>query len=217
MSEPAEAAMQPSSERALNLHYVSQEGDYMRLDIFGCTVFAVAAFSSCTTGSRTDRELSTGPVRTVAGEPGVVPPGVSLVVRANDTVNTKRAYRSTIYDASVAEDVLDQHGSVLIPKESPVELVVRSLSYLGPGGVGMTELALAVQAVTVNGVRYPVESGTEKPNAGGLEPNRQTEKSVGGAQAAGRLLTRGGRINVPAGALLIFRIEDPIRLRGYQR
>lgn len=146
-------------------------------------------------------------VHTVTAEPGVVPPGTFLVVRTSDTVSTRRAYRGTIYDAIVAEDVLDQSERVLIPKGSPIELAVRSFSFLGPGGVGMTELRLAALTVTVNGVRYPVETGETHE---GLGANRT------GSGEGSQLMTRGGGINVPTGTLLTFRIEDPIRLRGYR-
>jgi hypothetical protein len=186
----------------------------MRLDILSFSVLAVAGLSSWAEAGPADL-LS---VHTATAEPGVIPPGTSLVVRTNDIVRTHRAFPNTIYVASLAKDVLDQDGGILIPKESVVELVVRLLSYLGPGGVGMTELALDIQAVTVKGVRYPVGTETiEEPNAGGLELNRHAAKWVGGVEAAGQVLTRGRRINVPAGALLAFQIEDPIRLRGYRR
>ncbi len=192
----------------------------MRLHFFGFTVLAAAGLSSCIGTGRADRAASPipRPVRPVTAEPGVVPAGTWLVIRANDGVNTQRAFRGTIYDASVAEDVLDQNGSILIPKESPVELVVRSLSYLGPGGVGMTELTLGVHGVTVNGVRYPVVTETEEPpNAGGLGVDRHAAKLVGGDEAAGQVLTIGSRISVPAETRLAFQIVDPIRLRGYRR
>jgi hypothetical protein len=77
-----------------------------------------------------------GPVQTVTAEPGVVPPGTSLVVRTKDTVKTRTAYRSTVYFANTATDILDQHGAVLIPTGSPIELVVHFLSYLGPEARG---------------------------------------------------------------------------------
>jgi len=69
------------------------------------------------------------PVRIVAQEPGVVPAGSSLVVQTDDAVTAVRAMRATIYSANVAEDVVDQIGTVRIPKDSPVELGVRSLPF----------------------------------------------------------------------------------------
>jgi 3D (Asp-Asp-Asp) domain-containing protein len=157
-----------------------------------------------------------GPVRTVTVEPGVLPPGTQIMVRTSDTVRTHKAFRSTVYGATVAEDIMDQNGTVLIPIGSPVELVVRSVPYLGPGGVGMTQLRLEVRAVTVNGFRYPVATGSEKPGAGGLWLDRDTAKWVSGDTAAGAVVTAGPKIYVPADSLLAFRIDDPIRLIGYR-
>jgi|SRR5579864_2637437 len=181
----------------------------MRFYFFGFTVLVAAGLSSCLGTCRADRAASLipRPVRPVTAEPGIVPAGTWLVIRTNDGVNTQRAFRGTIYDASVAEDVLDQNGSILIQKESPVELVVRSLSYLGPGGVGMTELTLGVHAVSVNGVRYPVVTETEEPpNAGGLGVDRRAAKLIGGGEAAGQVLTIGSCISVPAETRWLFKL-----------
>jgi len=157
-----------------------------------------------------------GPLRIVAKEPGVVATGSSLVVQTDDAVTAVRAMRATIYFANVAEDVVDQNGTVLIPKDSPVELGVRSLPYLGPGGVGMTELILELRAVTVKGVRYPVATVSGPPGAGGLGLDRSAPKLVGGRAARGKVLTSGPRIKVPARTLLAFQIVEPIRLTGFR-
>ena len=113
--------------------------------IASLTIFTVLGSSGCTEAGQFDRAvhsaLSPSPTLRVS-EPGVVPEGTALLIRTNDTVNAYRALRGTTYDASIVKEVLGQNGNVLIPKESPVELVVRSLSYLGPGGVGTSELGL---------------------------------------------------------------------------
>jgi len=180
-------------------------------------VLAVVALGICIAADNAGG-IAIGPTQTVTAEPGVVPPGTSLVVRTRDTVRTSKAYRGTIYFASVAADVLDQSGEVLIPRESPVELVVRSLPYLGPGGVGMTLLTLDIDAVTVRDARYPVETDDHVPGAGGIGVDRGAAKWIGGnGEAAGHTVTRGHGINVPAETLLAFQIQAPIRLRGYKR
>jgi hypothetical protein len=192
----------------------------MKFSAFSVTLLAVASVSSCIGASPASRETSLppGPVRTVTSEPGVVPSDTALVVRTSEAVKTRRAFGDTLYDGSVAEDVLDQSGNVLIPKGSPVEMGVQSLGFLGPGGAGMWELVLGLRTVTVNGVRYPVESaGNGWDRDGGLEDNRHTAKWIGGGGEAGPVLTSGRRINVPADTLLRFQTDDPIRLKGYQR
>ena len=180
------------------------------------TVLTVAALS-CIGTYAADRTAppAEGSVRTVTPEPGVVPDGASLVVRAADTVSTRRAHRGTIYEASVAEDVVDQNGAVLIPRDSPVELAVRSFPYLGPGGVGMTGLTMSVEAVTVKGARYPVATVGETMNAGGIRAHEDAIRVIGADES--RVEASGSRIRVPANTLLAFQLEDPIRLSGYQR
>ena len=186
--------------------------------------FCFALMTMASLGACPGKELSSpvdvlapGPVRTVAEEPGVVPAGSSLVVQTDDAITAVRAMRATIYTANVAEDVADQNGTVLIPKDSHVELGVRSLPYLGPGGVGMTELILELRAVTVKGERYPVATASERPGAGGLGLERNGPKRVGGRAVQGEVLTSGPRINVPAKTLLAFQIVEPIRLTGFRR
>jgi hypothetical protein len=119
----------------------------------------------------------------------------------------------------VAEDVLDQNGSILIPKESPVELVVRSLSYLGPGGVGMTELTLGVHAVGVSTACaiLSLRRQRNRRTRAVSELTGHAAKLVGGGEAAGQVLTIGSRISVPEETRLACQIVDPIRLRGYRR
>jgi hypothetical protein len=63
-------------------------------------VMIVASLSSCVAIGRADRAAlpPTGPVRIATTEPGVVPPGSSLVVRTNDSVISRTAFRSTVYE-----------------------------------------------------------------------------------------------------------------------
>jgi hypothetical protein len=191
----------------------------MKVRSIGFLLLAMACLGACAGTGPANRAIvsALGPVRTVTDEPGVVPPGTRLVVRTEDNISTHRALRGTIYSANVAEDVLDQNGTVLLPRESPVELVVRSLPYLGAGGVGTTELMLEVRAVTINGVRYPAATETQRPRSGGLGIESSAAEWVGGSAAMGEVITRGDRISVPTGTLLALEIEDPIRLRGFRR
>ena len=82
----------------------------------------------------------------------------------------------------------------------------------------MTLLTLDIDAVVVRGVRYPVETDNEKPGAGGLGVGRGAAKWIGGREDAARhVVTRGRGTVVPAGILLAFQIQAPIRLQGFQR
>lgn len=176
-------------------------------------VFMIAGLSGCMrTALPVRAALAPGGVtRAATAEPGVVPEGTWLVVKANDTVNTRKAYQTTLYSASIAENVVGANERVLIPKETPVALGLGRLSYLGAGGAGMSELAVEVRSVTVNGMSYPVKTIGE-PGAGGLGVNRYVAKVVEGSEEVSQVRTSGRRIHVPEGTLLAFQIQEPIRL-----
>jgi len=189
----------------------------MRLHITGFTIVAaVVGFTLCLEAGSSVPVPALRPVRVATLEPGVVPTGTPLVVRTGDAVRTRKYFRHTIYAATVAEDVLDLKGHVLIPKGSAVEMVVRMLPYYGPGGVGMAELALDIETINIKGVSYLVGTGVRPPLDGCLWARHYSAHWVGGAADA-HFATYGDRINVPPNALLAFSIEDPIRLRDYRR
>lgn len=194
-----------------------RKGSFMKRLILDLATLTAVSLGTCLAADSAD-VIAIGPVHSVTAEPGVVPPGTSMIVRTKDSVKTGTAYRTTVYFASTAADILDQNGAVLIPKESPIELVVRSVSYLGPGGVGTTLLTLDIDSVAVRDVRYEVETSDERPSGGGIGVDGGAASWIGGSEDAARhVVTRGHIINVPAGILLGFPIQAPIRLRGYQR
>jgi hypothetical protein len=81
----------------------------------------------------------------------------------------------------------------------------------------MTLLTLDIDAVVVRDVRYPVETDNERTNAGGIGIDRGGAKWIGGEEAAQHVVNRGHSLNVPAGILLAFTIQAPIRLQGFRR
>jgi 3D (Asp-Asp-Asp) domain-containing protein len=195
--------------------YDEQRRGFMKRPSLGLAALMFVVLGNCIAADNVEVAAS---VRTVAAEPGVVPPGTSLLVQTKDTVKARKASRGTVYAASIAADILDQNGGVLIPKESSIELIVRSVPYLGPGGVGMTLLTLDIDSVTVGDVSYPVETDDKAPGAGGIGVAHGPVQWIGGSQeAASHVVTRGDRINVPSNTLLAFKIQAPIRLRGYER
>lgn len=189
----------------------------MKRLIFDLAMLGAVVSCNCLAADPPD-VVAIGPVRAVTSERGVVPPGTSVVILTKDRVKTDKASRGTVYLASTAADILDETGAALIPKGSPIELVVRSIPYLGPGGVGMALLRLDIDAVTVRDIRYPVETDDKRPGAGGIGVDRNAARWIGGTEDAARDVITGGRnINVPAGVLLAFAIQAPIRLQGFQR
>jgi hypothetical protein len=193
-----------------------KEQDSMSLYILGFTALAFVSFTNIGMGPVDQTPVAMiASVHIVTVNPGVVPRGTTLLVRTNETVSTDRAFRSEIYDAQIAEGVQDQNGNLLIPSMSPVELAVNRVEFLGPGGVGMSELILDVRTITVEGVRYEVETAEGTSKGAGFEPRGALAITAEGR--AHHVHTSGRRINVPMGTVLKFQTKEPIRLRGHDR
>jgi hypothetical protein len=138
----------------------------------------------------------------------------------------------------VIQDVTGSAGEVLIPKDSPAELVIRHAS--SGGTTGSSEVALDLESITVNGRHYRVNTG-EVTESGkqGIGKNRRTAEMVGGGAALGTLLgaiagggkgaaigavaggaaggtaqvlTKGKQVKVPAETILRFQLDKPLHL-----
>jgi hypothetical protein len=166
-----------------------------------------------------------------------IPSGTDLVVRTNETIDSKNANANRVYSAVVHRDIRDSSGAVAIPKGSSADLVVRRLS----SGSSNNEMALDLQSITVNGQRYTVnatdvEKSTRKD---GLGKNKRTGEMVGGGAVLGTIigaiagggkgaaigaiaggaagagtevLTRGKEVKVPAETVLTFPLSAPLQL-----
>jgi hypothetical protein len=168
-----------------------------------------------------------------------VSPGTEIQVRTDQAIDVKDSSETgRDYTGSVAQNVLGENGSVVIPKGSPATLrAVRDSS-------NNKDLTLSLSSVTVRGRRYSVdsESLTESGGKDGLGKNKRTAKYVGGGALAGtvigalagggkgaaigalagggagagaQVLTRGKKLNVPAETVLKFRLENGLTLRAH--
>jgi hypothetical protein len=155
-----------------------------------------------------------------------IDPGTVVVVRTEEWIDAHRQEGRT-YPAIVQQDVVGDNNVVAIPQGSPVELAVRE----APSG----DLVLDLNAVTINGRRYMVESKPERvPSGQGLGPNPNTAEHVQGGALLGsivgaiagdgkgavagdgeKMLTRGARVYVPSESLLTFRLEQPLVVRAF--
>jgi hypothetical protein len=184
-----------------------------------------------------------GPVQgrsRTALESRVVPAGTEFSVRTNEVIDSSTATEGRTYSATVARDVVDSNGTVLIPRGSDAQLVIRNVSQ--GGTISGPELSLDVQSVTVGGRRYLVSTqDVQQGSQEGIGKNRRTAEMVGGGAALGTLLgaiagggkgavigaiagaaaggaaqvlTKGKQISVPAETLLTFRLDQPIRLQA---
>ncbi len=140
-----------------------------------------------------------------------IEPGMVISVRTNERIRvdreeTGRDYQ--IYYGTVERDVRGDNGRLAIPQGSPVELIVRA----EPDN----DLNLDIDSVTVDGLRYGIRAHTH------LEARRDQNDVIGqimGAMTGAEL--RGRAIRVPAGAVLNFRIGEPLVMNvpdeGYRR
>ena len=174
-------------------------------------------------------------VITVQGAPNTIPEGTTLEVRTSEEINTKSAEGRT-YQGSIATEVIDAQGKVLLPRGAKVELVI--LEAKEKSGVKGASLQLGLRSVTVEGKTYLVISQERKETAG-LGTNRRTAQTVGGGAALGTLigaaagggsgavlggligaaagaavqvLTQGKEVRIPAESVLRFRLDEPIHL-----
>jgi hypothetical protein len=176
--------------------------------------------------------------QTLAARKVTIPSGTRISVRNDEAIDSQNASAGQTYSATVIQEVQGEAGEVLIPKESPAELVVRHVS--SGSATGSSQLVLDLKSITVNGHRYHVSSEevTQSGNAG-LGKNRRTAEMVGGGAVLGTLigaiagggkgaaigaaaggaaggtaqvLTRGKQVKVPAETILNFQLDQPLRL-----
>jgi hypothetical protein len=172
-----------------------------------------------------------------------IPPGTQITVRNDQPIDAHSRNDGRIYPATVARDVVDPGGRVVIPRGSPAELIVREAS--------RDNLVLDIDSVTIGGHRYALSTADRSLYGGqreGVGENRRTAKYLGGGAVIGSIIgaiagggkgaaigaatgagagaiaqteTRGERVYVPAETLLTFRLDRPlhvdVRDAGYER
>lgn len=169
-----------------------------------------------------------------------LPAGTQIAVRTNEVIDSKSAKENQIFSASVDRDVIGGSNTVVIPKGSPAELVIRNVS---SGGVtGSPELMLDIQAIKVGGQRYVVSTtDISQKSDTGIGANKRTAEAVGGGAALGaiigavvgkgkgaaigaavgaaggagtQILIKGKEVSVPAETALNFKLDQPVSLKA---
>ncbi|HEV8383789.1 MAG TPA: YMGG-like glycine zipper-containing protein [Candidatus Acidoferrales bacterium] len=155
--------------------------------------------------------------------------GTQISIRTNEAIDSKTAREGQRFSASVEQDVLDNSGSLAIPKGSDVDLVI--LSTEG------SDLVLDIDSVVVGGRRYSLDTeDLREKGREGLGANKRTAARVGGGAILGALigavvgggkgaaigaaigavggavLTKGKEVNVPSETVLNFRLEQDLYL-----
>lgn len=169
----------------------------------------------------------------------VVPAGAHISVRAEETIDSRRAVEGQTFAAEVTRDVVDADGAVVIPHGSNAQIVIRSASR-GGHFKGRSDLVMDLASVSIGGQQYQLETNdVVRMGKQGVGANRRTGKFVGGgaaigaiigaiagggkgaaigaasgagAGAGGEILTKGPAVRVPVESVLTFRLEAPLRV-----
>lgn len=127
----------------------------------------------------------------------VLSQGSEIKVRTDEAIPANPS-AGTSFAASVADDVRDNTGQVVIPRGSRAQLVAERTD-------NGKDTALDLRSVTVNGRRYLLTSpGSNSAGGSGLGANKRTAKYVGGGAAIGAVLgaLMGGGKGAAIGAIL---------------
>jgi hypothetical protein len=204
---------------------------------FLAVIVATAALVGCSESrQRSAAAVAQPPVIRVSGEPNTIPAGTQVDVRTNEAIASSSPEGRT-YNAEIATDIQTVGGDLLIPKGSPVELVL--LETRERSGVRGPSVQLGMRSVTVKGNTYLVVS-RDVEQSSGIGQNRRTAEMVGGGAALGTLigaatggakggvigalagaaagaavqiLTQGNEVKIPAETVLQFKLDEPVQLQ----
>ncbi len=165
----------------------------------------------------------------VAAAQDAIPAGTRIAIRTNDRIRLSDA-NGQIFGGTVANDVADRNGRVIVPAGSNAELIVRRLD--------RNQMAIDLDSVTIGGRRYAVAATEDTRNEkNGVGANQRTGRYVGGTAVLGTLLgaiagggrgaaigalagagagagaetlTRGRSINIPAETVLTFELTQTL-------
>jgi hypothetical protein len=175
------------------------------------------------------------PAPTPPSQPVILPAGMVLSVRINETVGSKTSKTGDKFTASIAQPVVIR-GQTVIPAHSTAAGVVEQAQQ-GGKIKGSSALALRLTSITVKGIVYPVSTGSFLQEGKGK--GSRTAKAGGGGAAAGALIggiAGGGKgaligtavgagtgvagsaftgnkeLTIPAESILQFKLAQPLRL-----
>lgn len=166
-----------------------------------------------------------------------IPSGTSIQVRTTEAIDSS-AVDGRVYRGTVENDVRDTQGRLAIPSGAGAELVVRR----GPDNelvLDLDSVTINNRRYGVDATRNRIgTSGVDVRNSG-IGANKETARNVGGGALLGailgavigggdaalagaaagaavgagaQILTKGRRVNVPAEALLTYRLQSDLSL-----
>jgi hypothetical protein len=153
------------------------------------------------------------------GIPLTLQAGTTLALRTAQAIDSSSSRPDQTFAAVVSRDAADASGQTVLPSGSPAILVLARASTKD----GAFELRIA--SVTLNGDSYLVRNESEAGSSaaagaslgtflGGVPGTEQPPSREQNAAASAQLMVSEGRISVPVGSLLTFRLDRPVRLIG---
>ena len=125
-------------------------------------------------------------------------PGIRINIRTTEQIDARQVdYR--VFTGIVEQDVRGTDRRLAIPRGSTVELIVRQAR--------TDELLLDLEAVTVNGQRYAIDT----------DPNRivgtaGADSRIGSIVGTRRGGIRGRTVRVPSGTVMAFRLDRALNM-----
>lgn len=152
---------------------------------------AVLALGLCAAASAQDRDRGDYRVRTLD-------PGSVIAVRTNESIDVDKG-DNRIYRGVVDQDVRNDHDHLVIPRGSPVELILR----IRPDN----DLILDLESVVINGQRYGIRA---EPNRMEARRDNSVVGDIMGAIDGGQ--ARGRAVRVPRDSVVTFRLARPLEV-----
>lgn len=138
-------------------------------------------------------------------------PGTQIAVTTDQPIQMHTWDRGRIYPARVARDVFARNGDLAVPRGSYAELIVRE--------TGPHQMALDLESVTVNGMRYVMDTTGPQFNMPGAAYNSGAGLlgNIVGAVSGGQVQveTQGNEIRVPPDSTLTFSLQEPLHVAGW--
>jgi hypothetical protein len=186
-----------------------------------------------------------GPAQAVPGGAPVVsaadvriPAGNTLAIRINQHISVKSTPAGARFDGEVVEPWVDANGHVILPKGTSVDGIVDA-SHKRGHFKGASVLELRLTSLTLNGVRYPIEThdltrtkkGKGKRSAAFIGGGAGLGMLIGGIASGGTGLLIGGLagggagtavggltgnrdIDIPAESIVRFKLAEDLTLQG---
>ena len=174
-----------------------------------------------------------------------IPAGTTLQVRTTEAIDTQ-SMDGRIFTGTIENDVRDTQGRLAIPRGATAELVIRRDAD-NDLVLDLDSVMVNGRRYGVDATRNRVGGGVDIRNSG-IGANKETARNVGGGAVLGailgavigggdgaaagaaagaavgagaQILTKGRRVNVPAEALLSYKLQSDMNLdirdSGYDR